>query len=522
MGKHMNIQTANKQKEHAWYTDGIGLLYAAMMVFILVVCFAFPGIAYAKKWETAVSNAVLLPCAAAAFALCVPVLGRMRFKGHTGLVLICLLAGALQIFLVSRYFFYTDWDVETIVDCALAMADGHDISRHSNYFSMYQNNLVLVTLFGAVARLTTLLGLAEHAYFAILVFQCILNWGTGVLLCMLVRRLSSSDFAAASACLFYTLLVGISPWVSIPYSDSVALFFPTAILAVYALMKRTGAAGLFRLFLIAFLSYFGYRIKPQVMILLIAIVMVEGLAAVCGRRLRIGGGTAKGAAACMTGLLCAVLLCNTMAAQVDIEIDRNKSFGLPHFLMMGLNKEEFGAYHQRDVSSSWRAETREARTQMNLSVAAERLAEMGPVGFAQLMIRKTLTNYNDGTFCWGGEGVFYREVLPEADGFFSPLMRNLFYGPKEVYQGEYGQSYGLWRNVVQATWLLVLLLSVAGAVCRRNKAIAVTMLALIGLTIFELLFEARARYLYCYVPLYILLASVGADSARKRIISKRK
>jgi len=48
------------------------------------------------------------------------------------------------------------------------------------------------------------------------------------------------------------------------------------------------------------------------------------------------------------------------------------------------------------------------------------------------------------------------------------------------------------------------------------------MLALIGLTIFELLFEARARYLYCYVPLYILLASVGADSARKRIISKRK
>jgi len=517
MGEQMNIQTSENQKKNAWYADGIGLLYAAMMVFILAACFVFPWIDYARKWEAAVPNWVLLTCAAAAFALCVPVLGRMRFKGRMGLILICLLAGALQIFLVSRYYFYTDWDVETIVDCALSMVDGHDISRHSNYFSMYQNNLVLVALFGAVARLTTFLGLAEHAYFAILIFQCVINWGTGVLHCMLVRRLSSSDFAAASACLFYTLLVGISPWASIPYSDSVALFFPTAILAVYALMKRTGSAGLFRLFLIAFLSYFGYRIKPQAMILLIAIVMVEGFVAICGRGLRIGRGAAKNAAACMTGFLCAVILCNTMAAKVDIEIDRNKSFGLPHFLMMGLNMEEFGAYHQRDVSSSWRAETREARTQMNLRVTAERLSEMGPVGFAQLMIRKTLTNYNDGTFCWGGEGAFYRELLPETDGFFAPLMRNLFYGPKEVYQGEYGQYYGLWRNVVQATWLLVLLLTIAGVLSRQNKAVAVTMLAIIGLTVFEMLFEARARYLYCYVPLYILLASVGADSIQKWI-----
>jgi ABC-type Na+ efflux pump permease subunit len=33
--------------------------------------------------------------------------------------------------------------------------------------------------------------------------------------------------------------------------------------------------------------------------------------------------------------------------------------------------------------------------------------------------------------------------------------------------------------------------------------------AILGLTIFELLFEARARYLYCYAPVYAILGVLG-------------
>ena len=38
---------------------------------------------------------------------------------------------------------------------------------------------------------------------------------------------------------------------------------------------------------------------------------------------------------------------------------------------------------------------------------------------------------------------------------------------------------------------------------------AAAMLSILGLTLFEQLFEARARYLYSYTPVYILLAAVG-------------
>lgn len=47
----------------------------------------------------------------------------------------------------------------------------------------------------------------------------------------------------------------------------------------------------------------------------------------------------------------------------------------------------------------------------------------------------------------------------------------------------------------------------------------IVMLAIIGLTIFELIFEARARYLYTYVPLYIILAAAGVQKiVEKKII----
>lgn len=503
-------------KESTFPEKAIRVMYAAMMAGILVICLLLQGIAYAKKWDR-LPNCMLLPCAIGMMALAVPVLKRFcdrsnRKKGPAFFLGMGALLLFTQLILIRQYYFYTDWDVETIAECALAVVNGTDISRHSNYFSMYQNNLVLVTLFSWVARLAVLLGQGEHAYFALIVFQCLINCVSGMLLYALVRKLTGSAFASCSAGLMYAVLVGASPWVSIPYSDSVALFFPVAILTVYFMLEKVGGKGIIRLFLLAFLTYFGYRIKPQVVIVAIAIAMMKAEDLVIQRRRKKQRGVVKHAAAFGCGLLCAVLLCQTMADDVKVEIDTNKSFGLPHFLMMGLNTEEYGAYYQRDVSRSWWCETQEERTRTNLTVAAERLQEMGLIGFAQLMIRKTLTNYNDGTFCWGGEGIFYREILPEENGILAPLMRNIYYGPGEIYTGEYGRYYGLWSNTVQAVWMLILVLALICAFVRREKGFSVLMLSVIGLTVFELIFEARARYLFCYLPLYIALAAAGLDA----------
>ena len=68
----------------------------------------------------------------------------------------------------------------------------------------------------------------------------------------------------------------------------------------------------------------------------------------------------------------------------------------------------------------------------------------------------------------------------------------------------------LFHTAMQLLWLTVLFFAVFAALC-RDRRIAAPMLAVMELMLFELLFEARARYLFAYAPVYILLAAVGMN-----------
>ena len=156
------------------------------------------------------------------------------------------------------------------------------------------------------------------------------------------------------------------------------------------------------------------------------------------------------------GLLCAVLLANGMADDVKVPRNEDLTFGIAHYLMMGMNPDEFGAYAQRDVSFSWRCATQQERTQKNLEVFWHRVNEMGPVGIFKQLVRKTLTNFNDGTFCWAGEGIFYREILEEKSPLFSPFMRSIYYSNE-------GRAYPVWANFAQTVWMSVMALCVCAS-----------------------------------------------------------
>ena len=124
----------------------------------------------------------------------------------------------------------------------------------------------------------------------------------------------------------------------------------------------------------------------------------------------------------MIGIIIAFFIVKGVNSQLDIIADKNKIFGSQHFLMMGLNTESMGGYNGSDVKYSMSFDTKEKRDKADLSMAKERLKKMGLPGFSKLMVQKTLTNYNDGTFCWGGEGVFYKEIYPDKNSSISPFL----------------------------------------------------------------------------------------------------
>ena len=66
---------------------------------------------------------------------------------------------------------------------------------------------------------------------------------------------------------------------------------------------------------------------------------------------------------------------------------------------------------------------------------------------------------------------------------------------------------------------MILLLGAASLFSNFNhkhaKILNILWLTWIGLTVFELLFEVRARYLYTNIPLFCVLAAVGIENVRR-------
>ena len=135
---------------------------------------------------------------------------------------------------------------------------------------------------------------------------------------------------------------------------------------------------------------------------------------------------------------------------------------------------------------------------------------MGAGGYLQHLIKKNLATYNDGTFAYGREGNFYASI-PEENGSLDHTLRHIFY------MG--GTHYPILATIEHILWLFVLI-GICFCIIPGTKEpygenyIA---LALLGVSLFLLLFEGRARYLYQFSPLFVVLAAVGLKRASEKL-----
>ena len=189
----------------------------------------------------------------------------------------------------------------------------------------------------------------------------------------------------------------------------------------------------------------------------------------------------------------------------------------PHYLMMGLNSSNHGIYLYDDYIFSQSFETNAERDRADLEEAKNRIVAYGPAGFLDHLNQKQLINYTDGTFAWTKEGNFFLEEAEWAQNRVSDLVRS-FIRPD-------GANYNLFKIFKQFIWVTLLFFLLFAPACSRdgsgiagNKLIFTMMLSIIGLTIFELLFEARARYLFTYAPIYVILGVWGMRNAYSFLI----
>ena len=513
-------------RTHSWWMGTLVVFYTLMMGLILGCLLFLPHLDYQCKKVFDIAN---LPLLLGGMGLMLALMcaylwltgsGRvLRLRAYrlaaqhkNCLYLLCLLLLLLtQVYIARNVLFRAGWDPGAVLQFAHGRAQSIPPSGwESAYFSRCPNNLLLTWFYSFALRVNQAVGVwngsESSSYLMSLVFiNCLISCAASALVFGSVKRLTGSGRCARLAWAVYCALIGLSPWFLVAYSDAVGLLFP--ILICYLLI-RPFRSRLVKGLLIGFAGCVGYLIKPQAVIVLIAVMIVKGLSLLrlnCRKAVGLCVRTAVPMVA--AALITFGLYQRVVTPAMGLRLDPEASFTIPHFLMIGLNEETTGGYSEEDVRFSASFKTNEERGRANLQRAMERLKTFGPAGYAEFLVKKTLFNYNDGTFGWGGEGDFSNWVCQDVNTKASPLLKSIYY--------HQGTNHHYLATFFQGVWLLILAgCLLAGCALRRQpreaaEKMAVVLLSLVGLTLFELLFEARARYLYTFAPVYLLAAVLG-------------
>lgn len=187
------------------------------------------------------------------------------------------------------------------------------------------------------------------------------------------------------------------------------------------------------------------------------------------------------------------------------EIDPEQRLGMAHFLAMGLNEELMGTYSSEDVDFSSSFNNKNERDLADLNLAKERANNMGISGLVKHSARKLLTTFNDGSFAWTLEGTFFQRVF-ERNDTLAKFTRSFYYTE--------GSNFRSFLNFEHAIWLAVLFFAPISTISKtKTKECSAIKLSLLGFILYSLLFEVRARYIFIFVPLFLVLSGAGILNA---------
>lgn len=432
-----------------------------------------------------------------------------KFYVKTMNVIRCLSVVLLVVQITYAYniYFETGWDCRFLVKMAQDIAFNGAKIGDAHYFSLYPNNAFLVGIFAGILKLVKFIGINNAPYFPLIIVGCALVNISGLLFADCIRILTGKKSFIIVFWIIFVLLTGLSPWISIPYSDTYSIIFPT--LAVWLYLTKNENNHTTRWFYITLVCTVGYFIKPTVLLTFMVLLVFDVLYGIFSFKRAFAKRRIKDAA--LSLLLIIAGFAVSFAIRYGVEKltgfapDETRQVTPIHYFMMGLNSESGGGYNQEDVNLSFSYATVEERNREDFKLAMQRIKEMLPFRLITFEAQKALTNFNDGTFAWGNEGDFYWTYY-DRNGKLAPLIRNYIY--------HIGEKHDIYVAITQGIWMFVLfscaLVIIKG---RRHKDYRETAImgVMLAIMLFLMVFEARARYLYLYSPVIYMVAAVGIN-----------
>lgn len=418
------------------------------------------------------------------------------------LVILSIVVLVIQVVIAYQIYFYTGWDASAVRNAAFYFIEHPDKIKEyfGYYFSYHTNQTTITVLIGLIMRFLHFMGI-KNVYFGAIMFS-VLSVNLSILLVSLVmNKLILNKFTVIFGFALCTFLCSFSPWITIPYSDTYMMLFASFAFYQYININEN-KYNIIRWCLIFISIFLGSLIKPQTLIMGIAIFLYE----FTYKRKN----TIKQEILRVFYLLLIVSISYFLSIKVQEQVVRIGSFDqnpdlaftLPHYLMVGLNYESYGTYVAEDAEISYGMFTVEERENKNFEVIRERINNLNKKGWFEFLLNKSVINFNDGSFAWGREGNFYQEVF-HKDNLLANILRSYFYHE--------GKLFDVFLITKQFMWIIVLSLVSCSIFFRKKDVETFVQIVTIGIILFNMIFEARARYLFAYVPYLIVISTLSMN-----------
>ncbi len=434
-----------------------------------------------------------------------------------------IVTGVLGLLFVGLYFINLEickciwleqqWDIGCVVGGALKLSIGEPLSEQYNgsYFSLYPNNVPITYLLYRIYELAN--GIESFPYwneFAWIIAICILISIAGFLTCITVKKVTNNLFSVLISFLLYMAFCMLSPWKTAPYTDMFGILAPVCCLClyVYSYYAKNKILKHILWFLSIFIGVISALIKITILIVPIAIVLLDFFKDI----LQI-----KKQWKCLLLKILFIFL-SFMAYlgykeyiydEVGYVYDENAAVTYHHYLLMGLNDENNGSYNSEIVAFHGQFTTPDERIPAQIEKIVNDLTQKSFFGYIKFVYTKLVMTFNDGAFGWGREGQFTYNSYPSFSDENTTLILRDFFWPNYLYSGQF-------NTISQFIWLLII--SLIPGICitvekflqnKEKHIIAVILLAIVGVIFYQILFESRARYLLCFVPVFIVAAGIG-------------
>ena len=454
---------------------------------------------------------------------------KMELTGKKNLVVNLILAALfivlyfVNVRVAREIAFKLPWDIMVVGGAAYSVAYEEELGYYY-YLSMYSNNIPISYILGKILRKA--MEMKNYPYvaeFMWLQVNCILISLGGFFSCLTVKKLTGRLMPTVTAFGLYLVLVGISPWKIAPYTDTYGMVFPIMGIYFYVCYKKA-EKDLFRyLYLVpAMISIVaGGLVKPSIYVVLIALLAIEFLSFLADRKKYWKFFLTEVLLA--AALLFAVNMCKDyFIEEIGLEFNPEIEAGWQNYLYMGLNEKTTGGYNGDDVAIFGEFQTsREERNQAALERAFGRLKDRGFFGSVYFWLKKMMMTFNDGTFGWRSE-VWVEEYFPDdlaSNTALTQWLRDIFWVD--------AANMGRYNTLCQLAWYFCITGIPGICLCKKEKREKYGVLALsfLGIFFYQMLFEARARYLLVFLPVLTAISICGICQYTARVtefLEKRK